>query len=151
MCLSHTAAEAKSETEDPQRGLSEKGLSDIRKIASYLSKINIHAEEIFHNGKLRAKQTAQVLAEALKIKSSQSEGLAPLDEPEIWSNRLRDIDKSIILVDHLPHLGRLASLLLCGDKKGNVISFKNAGVVCLKKTDEVWSLNWMIIPKIITD
>ncbi len=142
-------AEAKPESEDPQRGLSEKGLNDIRKISSYLTKINIHAEEIFHSGKLRAKQTAQVLAEALKIKSSQSDGLAPLDEPEIWANRLKNLDKSVILVGHLPHLGRLASLLLCGDGERSVVSFKNAGVVCLKRSEGVWSLSWIIIPEII--
>lgn len=144
-------AEAKPESEDPQRGLSEKGMNDIRKIASFISKLNIHAEEIFHSGKLRAEQTAKVLAEALKIKSSQAEGLAPLDDPEIWADKLKNIDRSIMLVGHLPHLGRLASLLLCGDKEKNVISFKMAGVVCLKREERYWSLSWMVIPEIIQD
>lgn len=144
-------AEAKPESEDPQRGLSEKGVNDIRKIASFLSKLNIQVEEILHSGKLRAKQTAEVLAEALKIKASQTDGLAPLDDPEIWADKLKNIDRSVMLVGHLPHLGRLASLLLCGDKEKNVVSFKMAGVVCLKGEREAWSLNWMIIPEIIQD
>lgn len=144
-------AEAKPESEDPKRGLSEKGMKDIRKIASFISKLNIQVNEIFHSGKLRAEQTAEVLAKALKIKSSQTEGLAPLDDPEIWANKLKNIDRSVMLVGHLPHLGRLASLLLCGDREKNVISFKMAGVVCLKREEGAWSLSWMVIPEIIQD
>lgn len=144
-------AEAKPESEDPKRGLSEKGLNDIRKVASYLARINIHAEEIFHSGKLRAKETAEVVADALKIKISQTDGLSPLDDPEIWAERLRETDRSLILVGHLPHLGRLASLLLCGDREKNVVSFRNAGVVCLVRVNDGWTINWIILPEILPD
>lgn len=141
-------AEAKPEHEDPQRGLSEKGLNDIKKIASFLSKLNLELDEIFHSTKLRAKQTAQVLSDTLKVKCTETEGLAPLDDPEIWANKLNETTKSIMLVGHLPHLGHLASLLLCGDKEKNIVTFRMAGIVCLKKENN-WSVNWMIIPEII--
>lgn len=144
-------AEAKPETEDPQRGLSEKGMNNIRKVASFVSKLNLQVDEILHSGKLRAKQTAEVLAEALKVKVSETHGLAPLDDPHIWADKLKNIDRSIMLVGHLPHLGYLASVLLYGSKEKNVVSFKMAGIVCLKKEGESWSLNWMIIPEIIPD
>jgi len=142
-------AEAKPESEEPQRGLSDKGMNDIRKVASFIGKLNIQVDEILHSGKLRAKQTAEVLASALKVKFSETEGLAPLDPPEIWANKIKNIDRSVMLVGHLPHLARLCSLFLCGDKEKNIVSFKMAGVVCLKKENNIWSLNWMVIPEII--
>jgi phosphohistidine phosphatase len=50
----------------------------------------------------------------------------------------------------MPHLGKLAGLLLCGEADKKVISFKTACVVCLERDDKaVWSLRWMITPGII--
>ncbi|MBI5025937.1 MAG: hypothetical protein HZC12_04245 [Nitrospirae bacterium] len=47
--------------------------------------------------------------------------------------------------------GRLASLLLCGDKEKNIVDFKMGGIVCIKRfEDGHWSLEWMIIPEVIT-
>jgi len=55
-----------------------------------------------------------------------------------------------MLVGHLPHLGRLASLLLSGDKEKGIIDFKMGGIVCLKRFDDGhWAIEWMIIPEVI--
>ncbi len=146
-------AEAKSEQEDPSRSLSEKGMQNIKKVASYASQYNLKVHMIFHSTKLRAKQTAEVLSEHLKSANGISEvdGLAPLDDPAIWAQRLKDIPEDVILVGHLPHLDKLASLLLCGEKEKNVISFKMAGIVCLQRTDtESYSLQWMVTPEVVT-
>jgi len=145
-------AEAKSEQEDPARSLSEKGIHDIKKVASYVSQNNLKIHMIFHSPKVRAKQTAEVLSGHLKPAKGISEvdGLGPLDEPDIWAKRLIDVPEDIMLVGHLPHLYRLASLLLCGDKDKHVISFKMAGIVCLRRDDtESYALQWMLTPEII--
>jgi len=145
-------AEAKKEEEDPARPLSEKGLQDITAVASYLSQLNIKVYKIFHSTKLRAKQTSEILFESLKPVKGMSEVdmLSPLDNPGIWAERLKDMPDDIILVGHLPHLGRLASLLLCGDAEKNVISFRMAGILCLKRDEAgAWSLQWMLTPEIV--
>ena len=145
-------AEAKSEQEDPSRSLSEKGMHDIKKVSSHASQYNLKIHMIFHSTKVRAKQTAEVLSGHLKPSKGISEvdGLAPLDEPDIWAQRLKDIPDDIMLVGHLPHLDRLASLLLCGDKEKHAISFKMAGIVCLKRTDTgSYELQWMVTPDIV--
>ncbi len=142
-------AEAKREEEDPARGLTEKGLQDIRKVSATVANLNITVSQISHSGKTRALQTAEVLAEYLKPEKGlvETNGLAPLDEPEILAGRISEMDDDTVLVGHLPHLGRLASLLLCGDKEKNVIDFKMGGVVCLKRLEDGrWSVEWMIIP-----
>ena len=146
-------AESKSEQEDPSRSLSAKGMHDVKKVASFASQCNLKIHMIFHSSKLRAKQTAEVLSERLTPAKGVSEvdGLAPLDDPAIWAERLKDIPEDVILVGHLPHLDKLASLLLCGDKDKNIISFKMAGIVCLERTDTgSYALQWMVTPEIFT-
>lgn len=145
-------AEAKKEEEDPARPLSEKGLQDIKNVATYVERLNIKVREIFHSGKMRALQTAQVLADHLKPEKgiSEKDGLAPLDDPQIWFDRISKMNEYTMLVGHLPHLGKLASLLLCGDMDKNIVTFKMAGIVCLKRDDTgAWSLQWMITPEIV--
>jgi len=147
-------AEAKREEEDPSRPLSEKGLQDINRVGSYVSKLDIRPKVIFHSTKLRAKQTAAVLLEYLKPVrgTSEADGLSPLDNPDIWARRLKDMQEDIVVVGHLPHLGRLASLLLCGSPEKSAISFKMAGIVCLKREETgAWSLQWMLIPETVVD
>jgi phosphohistidine phosphatase len=144
--------DAKKEEEDPARPLSEKGLRDITRVASYISQFDIKVHKIFHSAKLRARQTAEVLFKNLNPAKGISEvdGLSPMDNPDIWVGRLKDVPDDIILVGHLPHLARLASVLLCGDADGNPVSFTMAGVVCLRKDDKAWSLRWMLTPEIVT-
>jgi phosphohistidine phosphatase len=145
-------AESKSEQEDPSRSLTAKGMHDVKKVASFASQCNLKIHMIFHSSKLRAKQTAEVLSEHLNPAKGVSEvdGLAPLDDPAIWAQRLKDIPEDVILVGHLPHLDKLASLLLCGDKDKNIISYKMAGIVCLERTDtESYALQWMVTPEVV--
>ncbi len=144
--------EAKREEEDPSRPLSDKGIEDVQRMASYLSRLSIEVEEVLHSAKLRAKQTAELLANDLRIAKgvSQTDGLAPLDTPELWAERLKSKKDPLMLVGHLPHLGKLSSLLLSDDKEKNIIAFKMGGIVCLKMDDAgKWSLQWMITPEIL--
>lgn len=144
-------AEAKREEEDPLRPLSEKGLADIRRVAGFLSAMGIRVSKIFHSGKLRAKQTAEVLAEAVRpVSVEQAEGLAPLDDPGTWAERFKDEGEDLVLVGHLPHLSRLAGLLLAGDRERKVVGFRQGGVVCLERDEAgCWSIAWALIPEIL--
>ena len=143
-------AEAKSKTEDPERPLSDKGLMDIRKIALHAKRsFLIEVAEIFHSGKLRAKQTAEILAEYLQSSERVivDEALEPLADPKVWRTRLAGTKEDIMLVGHLPHLSRLASDLLCPNGKNEVISFKMGAIVCLERDGQNrWAIHWIITP-----
>jgi phosphohistidine phosphatase len=124
-------------------------MQDITRVALYLSQLNIRIQRIFHSHKLRAEQTARVLFEQLKPLGgiSGSDGLSPLDAPALWAERLKNRAEDVMLVGHLPHLARLASLLLCGNADNNPVSFTMAGVICLHSDDAGgWSLQWMLTP-----
>ncbi len=144
-------AEARSKEEDPNRDLTVKGRSDIRKVAKYLERLNLGVSQIFHSGKIRAMSTADILMASLKPPKgiSETDRLAPLDDPEIWAERVSKTAEDIVLVGHLPHLAKLAALLLCGDKEKSVVNFKMGGMVCLGRSDTGWGLEWMIIPEVV--
>jgi phosphohistidine phosphatase len=144
--------DAKKEEEDPARPLSDKGVADIKKVASFISRLNITIDEVLHSGKLRARQTAEIIADSMNITKgvSETEGLAPLNEPVLWAEKLQTKTHSLMLVGHLPHLGKLSSFLLSGDKENSIIAFKMGGVVCMKRDDSgTWTLQWMITPEIL--
>ncbi len=146
-------AEAKPESEDPDRPLSDKGRADIREVASFLSGLtNFHLNSIFHSGKTRARQTAEVLAAYLHPTNGvgRRDGLRPLDYPSIWEEQLADFSEDVMLVGHLPHLGKLAARLLGLEEDRKVVNFQMGGVICLGPDNSTgWSVHWMVIPQIL--
>ena len=147
--------EAKSEEEDPARPLTEKGLADARKMANYASRIlKLNVKKILHSGKLRAEQTADVFAEALKPENgiSEADGLDPLADPKIWAERLEELGEDLMLVGHLPHLSRLVSFLTLKSPEHEIIKFSMGGIVCLERIKpKRWMILWAIIPDMIPD
>ena len=146
-------AEAKLKEEDPERSLTEKGLTDIRRVAAFVADLkDMQVSSIFHSGKTRAVQTAAVLNENLKPSQgiNIADDLEPLADLSGWIERLARERENIMIVGHLPHLSKLAGKLLCDDENRQVIAFQMAGVVCLTK-DELgtWSLQWMVTPDIL--
>jgi len=144
-------AQAKKEEEDPERGLTEKGISDIEKIARFLSSLKITINKIFHSPKKRALQTAEILNKYLQPKDGLevSDQLNPLDDVKFWYEKILSIQENIMIVGHLPHLEKLASLILCGDETKKIVSFKMASVVCIKKEDKIFSIEWFITPELV--
>jgi phosphohistidine phosphatase len=145
-------AEAKREEEDPARDLTEKGRLDIENVAHHLERLNVQVRQIWHSGKTRAQSTAKVLATHIKPPAGVSEapGLAPLDDPEVWAGRIAKMHEDILLVGHLPHLARLAAILMSGDKERMVINFQMGGVVRLRRMEAgQWAVDWMVVPEII--
>ncbi len=147
-------AKAKPKQADPKQALSEKGQADIDKVAAYIAKLPLlqPPAQIIHSGKTRAQQTANVLAQALSpingVKSSAN--LSPMANVSLWAERLNTLSENVMLVGHLPHLSKLAALLLCQNEEKQVINFQNAGLVCLHKDDKgVWSGQWIITPQTI--
>lgn len=145
-------AEAVSKDIDPSRGLSDQGMKDINRVSRYISGLGIHVHEIFHSGKKRALQTAQILASQLHItdKVKEIDGLSPMDDPETWFSEITGLNQNIMLVGHLPYMARLASLFLCGNKDNNAVHFEMGCIVCLNRDNDLnWSTDWIIKPKMI--
>jgi phosphohistidine phosphatase len=56
---------SKSESADPQRGLTDEGRATVEQMAAHLSLLELALDRIEHSDKLRARQTAEILAEKL--------------------------------------------------------------------------------------
>ncbi len=140
--------EAKSKEEDPERHLTERGREEARRIASFLSRVGIGVEEVLHSGKTRARETAEIIATELGIRVREVDGLDPLADPSEWAERLREMEGDVILVGHLPHLSRLAGLLLTGSPS-EFVKMSSGGALCLEREENGWFLIWLVSPTIL--
>lgn len=143
--------EALSKFEDSQRALSPQGRLDVQQVAERLAEEKaVQVDHIYHSGKLRARQTAEIIAEQLKPSGGVSESgiLAPNDDPTVWADRLTGEQANLMLVGHLPYMARLAALLIVGDTEAEVVSFPAGGVACLKRGEQDrWALIWTVGPE----
>lgn len=125
-------------------------------MAAYAEKLGFTVDRIYHSGKLRAQQTAEVLARHLGVvgKVEAKSGLNPNDEVapiKDWLDQLSSQAMgSIVIVGHLPFLDKLASLLVAGTEDAHVVAFQNAGIVKVvpKSTGSGYSIQWVITPDI---
>jgi phosphohistidine phosphatase len=143
--------EAKSETEDPERSLSEKGKRDVERMAQWAGKSGIKVHEIRHSGKRRAEQTAHIMGKQIPSRNGvvRVTGISPNDDPAPIANLINQEDEPLMLVGHLPFLSRLASHLLLNNPSCSLLQFPTAAMVCLEKMENQWSLAWGITPDLV--
>jgi len=137
---------------DAARPLSEQGEDDVRRLAEFLGRAALQVGRVLHSGKLRAEQTALLLAETLSDANPPEgrPGLDPNDPVQPLANKLNAWSEDTLLVGHLPFLGRLASLLLASDADRPLLAFQPGSMACLER-DEAgrWTLAWMIRREIL--
>jgi phosphohistidine phosphatase len=136
---------------DPAKGLTEAGRDTARRIASVAKGYKVPVTCILHSGKKRARQTAEIFAEALAPPEGlhTKSGLNPLDDVTALAG-LIDSKDNLMLVGHLPFMARLCSWLVTGDTETPVFQFQNSGIVCLKPRPETagWVIVWTLMPEI---
>ena len=139
---------AVDKSDDPERPLSEAGIQQTQSIADRLCISNTPVSRIFHSGKLRAAQTAEIFAAALAVSTlSIVDQLSPNDDVTLLANNLNE-DNSLY-VGHLPHLEKLVSFLVTGNNEHNIIKFQNSAVVCLEKNNKQYHIEWYITPEFL--
>ena len=102
-------------------------------MARHAAAIGLAVAEIRHSTKPRARETAEILARHLAPPPSLQEvdWLGPTADPGMAQDAVEFAAEPLMLVGHLPHMARLASLLLTGNPNREVVRFQNATVVCL--------------------
>jgi len=144
--------EATPEEINPARPLTAQGQRDVQKVASFLKSAGIGPLPIRHSGKTRAKQTAEIIASRLgpECQITESENLAPNDPVQVLAAELYKTSGDLVIVGHLPFLGKLVSFLLTGSDAEILVAFRQGGVIGLqRKEDQPWQVIWMIIPELI--
>lgn len=143
--MRHGEAEAAGE-----RPLSAQGRRHVERVSRAAVRAKVHPAHIYHSDKLRAKQTAEILGQHLGHKDvRQVPGLNPNDDPERAHRLVDPPGGDVILVGHLPHLERFASLLLLDDDTKPLVVFPPAGMACLERNSTAgnWLLRWLITPE----
>jgi phosphohistidine phosphatase len=145
--------EAAAKADDPARPLTVPGRAAVTRVAYHAQAAGVRVDHCLHSGKLRAQQTAQILAAAVGSGPvDPHDGLAPNDSIAPMAEWLhgRSEDESVAVVGHLPFLDRLASKLVAADENAQVISFQMGGLVKLiPKPDRAgFAIAWILVPDI---
>ena len=131
---------------DASRPLTDAGRKAVEQLAEAAAEKRVWVAEIVHSGILRAQQTAEIIAERLSPPRGvrAAEGLLPQDDPMIAKAELESAAEPLMLVGHLPHLARLAGLLVTGDSEREAAQFLPATLVCCSREDGLWKISWIL-------
>ena len=115
--------------------LTAEGREEVSRVAAYLARRGVHVSHVMHSGKLRAQQSAEIMAKAIAVGQPIEESallcaerpVAPLIEMvQHWND-------DTLLVGHLPFMPQLVSELLIGDENHDLVRFPPGAVVCLDR------------------
>ena len=142
--------DAVPKTADPQRPLSPAGIHDIEKVAAFLRGMQQQPDYLFHSGKLRAQQTAQIVAEQLaaELEPRRTDGLGPNDDPAIIIETIGRLDGNILIASHMPFVSRLCSELLSGGPDCAFAS-EPGTLICVQRNPQGWQMDWMLRPAFV--
>ena len=139
--------QAKTEDEDPQRPLTDRGADDVAWVAHWaIDRFGVRPSRVVHSGKTRSRQTAEIWGRLVDVNPEQGEALAPNDDPTTWARRLAESSGDLMLVGHLPHLANLANVLLTGEPDPQLIGFQQGGLVALEHRDTAWMVALLLPP-----
>ena len=140
---------------DSERPLTPKGRRKLRDVAEAMKALEISFDLILSSPYARAKQTAEVVAEAFDAdkKLELSETLMPGGTTraliELLKGRAPGLG-SVLLVGHEPYLSGLISLLVSGDA-GFRVALKKGGLCRLEveslRHGRCAELAWLLTPK----
>jgi len=132
---------------DIRRPLSPIGREHSERVAAEAAARGTNPQVVWHSGKLRAKQTAEIFWRACNALAeyAATRDLQPDDPPSWMRDRLRLEPRDVMLTGHFPHLPRLLALLL-DQREGTMADFPLHGIVALRTADagEHWSEEWRI-------
>jgi phosphohistidine phosphatase len=144
---------SKSGEVDTERHLTERGRADVEKVAALIKSFKLHIDSIWHSGKARAAETADILTAAVGSPVIlQRPGLAPNDPVDPVRKELIKISGELLIVGHMPFLGKLASALVAGEESKEIMAFQQGGIVCLgcgTEDRDQWRVEWMIVPDLL--
>lgn len=144
---------------DSERPLIEKGRKKMRRIAKALRQLNVEFDLILSSPYVRARETAEILADVFKMKKKLefSDNLIPLGNPKLLLAEINEkysVD-SLALVGHEPHLSACIGMLVAENNKLEMTLKK--GGVCYLSADDLHhpdhraTLEWLLTPSLLME
>ena len=137
---------------DPERPLTEQGMTDVQRVARTLKHAGVEVKRVIHSGKLRARQTAEILATEIApmLQLETSDLINPNDSPAAFDLQTASGGMDTMVVGHLPFMAKLVAHLVTGDDNNLLVAYQPGSVVCLESADkDNWQINWMIRPELL--
>lgn len=149
--VQHGDALAKAEA--PERPLSDKGRADAERMALFLARSGVKAARVIHSGKARARDTAMLLSQVIGpggVVEEIDAGLSPNDPTDNLKALAGNWSEDVMVVGHLPFMGRMVSHLVAGSPDADTVAFEPGSVVSLDKDEDGnWTINWMVRPGLL--
>lgn len=123
--------------------LTPRGIAEASEIAGWCASRGVEIHAIYHSGKLRARQTAEIMQSRLESgRLEERDGLKPSDDPFAVASFLETCAMPVLVVSHLPILDCIAGLLVENDPRRFVVGFATAQIACFERNSEAWTLEW---------
>lgn len=139
-------------SDDDTRPLTRKGRAEIQLLTMFLHTSGISVQEVFHSGKVRAKETAEILAASVGNlqRAEEMAGLHPDDDVPATEARVAAFEDDTMLVGHLFHIQQLAASLLTGDPRSELLPFGTGTAVGLQRqAGGPWMVEFVVRPELL--
>jgi phosphohistidine phosphatase len=140
---------------DAERPLTPKGKRQLRQMAAALKNLDLDFNLILSSPFLRARQTAEIIAQSLRRKKclAFSDELTPGGNPKALIQQLNELKpgpENVLLVGHEPYLSQLIGRLISGGATAG-IELKKGGLGKLETASlrfgRCATLAWLLTPK----
>jgi phosphohistidine phosphatase len=157
---------AKSDRDNPaladfERPLAKRGLKDAPRMGAVLSSFGIVPDRILASPARRAKETAELVAEACGYKKEVEwhEAFYGGNAEDLIAalQRLSNSVEKVLLVGHNPTMEETVSALILGDERQPIITMPTAALACLQVHIGNWAdlepgeglLQWFLVPQLV--
>jgi phosphohistidine phosphatase len=143
--------EAAPGVDDAARPLTERGRREVERTVRHLARAGAPVAQVRHSGLLRARQTAEIAAALLRPEGGVAEdpALGPDVPPGELAAALEASDRPLLLVGHLPLLGRLVGVLTAGSDRADPVRITPATLVALSRDAGRWQLVGVLPPALL--
>ncbi|HEY3757578.1 MAG TPA: phosphohistidine phosphatase SixA [Opitutaceae bacterium] len=149
-------AEAKEAERDEARELTSRGREMSVQLGRFLRLTRIApTNEVWHSTLVRARQTAEMVAQGLGVAVlKEVSGLAPDENPGAFARKLAHVTNDVMVVGHNPHLTMLGTLLVKGEhatlpamefSKCTALALNNLG----RGEPGDWCVAWQLDPQML--
>ena len=144
--------EAEPKAVSPERPLTPQGRADVEVVAKAAAGRITALGGIWHSPKLRARQTAEILAGHIPAGAGLVQRDDLVDGPVgPVAVDVESFAGDLMIVSHIPFLPKLAGKLLEGDEDAQLVRFPAGGLACLEADDAMnWTLAWTMGPGEVT-
>jgi phosphohistidine phosphatase len=158
LLLRHGIAEDRAAgQDDASRPLTAEGVKKTRQAAAGLAEVIEPPDLILTSPKLRARQTADLVANALDMRAQSLDALGT-QAPERIVRKLQSYRQdTLLIVGHEPTFSRIVALLCTGNADAEILELKKAGCACVEFDPESdpaadfphARLLWLLTPAIL--